>query len=58
MNPSTTNGTAPRKPPICGIGLQITIHTATRGASGTASTSDEVSMTVPASTATSSVPAM
>ena len=39
VNPSATNGTAPRKPPICGIGLQIATHTAISGASGTPSTS-------------------
>ena len=42
LSPSATNGTAPRKPPICGIGLQIATHTASNGASGTPSASDAI----------------
>ena len=34
---AATNGTAPRKPPIWGIGLQIATHTASSGARGTPS---------------------
>ena len=58
VRPSATNGTAPRKPPICGIGLQIATHTASSGASGTPSESDATRVTTPASAAMNSVPAM